>query len=214
MLQHGHLMNKLKKVKGVGPLSYNQLWHSMCLCGILPPDYIQASALAPAAGPAKLIKMFYPFLTKPPLLAKKMLDVKAEIQKLGIKTINEFFLENMMCELWRLMNATKLLNKASSIEEKRECFFSEDFKLAMQMAKPTWYPDIYYSNPFTGDYQHLFRVLNKELVMRPSFSRNDVSGSVNIRCDVDYDKASETVTVKWSQDTFKMYQRKPHELFI
>jgi hypothetical protein len=29
---HEYLYGKLKKIKGVGPLSYNQFWHSLCLC--------------------------------------------------------------------------------------------------------------------------------------------------------------------------------------
>ena len=214
LFQHNFLMNKLKKVKGVGPLSYNQLWHSMCLCGILPPDYIQACAIAPASGPAKLVKMFYPYLTKPAMLTKKLLEVKTELHKLGIKTVTEFFLENMMCEIWRLLSSTKLLNTATSIEDKREILFNEDFKLALQMAKPTRYPDIYYSNPFTEEYQHLFRVLNNDLVMRPSFYSNDVSGSVNIPCKLEYNKTSGKVVVTWSQDKFKTMQRDTKDLFI
>ena len=33
--QHEHLYSKLKMIKGVGPLSFNQFWHALCLTGII-----------------------------------------------------------------------------------------------------------------------------------------------------------------------------------
>jgi hypothetical protein len=85
--QHSHLYNKLKEVKGIGPLSFNQLWYLMCLCGILHLTHIQCTAIAPRSDPAKLIKTFYPYISKPESLSKKISDVRAELSKIGIKKI-------------------------------------------------------------------------------------------------------------------------------
>jgi hypothetical protein len=57
--QHADLYVRLKSVKGIGPLSFNQLWHSLCLSGVLPHEYIVYSTISPSAGPAKLIQVFH-----------------------------------------------------------------------------------------------------------------------------------------------------------
>jgi hypothetical protein len=174
--QNSYLYSKLKNVKGVGPLSFNQLWHSMCLCGLLPSKYINATTIAPASGPAKLIKTFYPYITKQDALVKKMGEVKAEIRKLGITKISNFFIENMMCEAWRLGNATKLMKGKKTNDERKEVFLSNHFQEHIENAKITRNPDIYYQNPFTNKYQHLFRIVGNDLIMRPSCVVNSVKG--------------------------------------
>jgi hypothetical protein len=110
----------------------------MCLCGILPHGSIQAAAVAPASGPRKLIKTFYPYLTSAAQLTKKMRDVTANINRLGLKTISEFFVENTFCELWRLASSTKLLStRNKNNEDKGDIFFSKTFEVYFKTAKPT-----------------------------------------------------------------------------
>jgi hypothetical protein len=70
--QHDYLYKRLKKIKGIGPMSFNQLWHSMCLCGILPPGHIQVTTIGASSGPAKLIQTFYPYLKSAGALQKKL----------------------------------------------------------------------------------------------------------------------------------------------
>lgn len=212
--QHNYLYNKLKTIKGIGPLSFNQFWHSMCLCGILPHGSIQSAAVAPASGPGKLIKTFYPYLNSSAKLTKKMSEVTSEINKLGLKTINDFFVENTFCEIWRLASTIKSYKTSKNADDKREVFFSEEFEVALKNAKPTRYPDIYYKNPFTDEYQHLFRVVNKELIMRPSFAANINSGSVNVHCNITHDETSGKAVVTWVDDQFPLRGREPADLFL
>ena len=40
---HSNLFASLSSIKGVGPLSFNQFWHSLCLCGVLPVHYIHTT---------------------------------------------------------------------------------------------------------------------------------------------------------------------------
>jgi hypothetical protein len=77
--QHSELYQTLASIKGIGPLSFNQFWHSLCLCGLLPMDCVQATAVAPGSGPAKLIQTYYPNSKSAEALLSKMHDVKSRI---------------------------------------------------------------------------------------------------------------------------------------
>jgi hypothetical protein len=212
--QHSYLYNKLKKVKGIGPLSFNQLWHSMCLCGILPPTHIQCTAVAPGSGPAKLIKTFYPYISKPELFSKKISDVRAELSKVGLKKISEFFIENLFCEVWRIANVNKLLvKKQGAKEDNCAMFLSDDFQDYIRNAKPTRNPDIYYMNPFTNDYQHLFRV-DTELIMRPSFAGNSNASSINLKTIIHHDINSGDTVVTLQGDYLTTIGMEPSQLFV
>ena len=96
---HSELFEILAEVKGVGPLSFNQLWHSLCLSGVLPINYINTTPVAMDSGPAKLIRIFHPKCKSADTLVKKLQEVQGNIKKLGIGTITGFFLENLMCEV-------------------------------------------------------------------------------------------------------------------
>lgn len=201
-------------MKGIGPLSFNQLWHSMCLCGVLPPGLIQCTGVAPGSGPAKLIATFYPYLKKAEVLSKKLKEVKKELSNLGFKKITEFFLENLMCEGWRIAGIHRLFRKDMSNEDKCGALLSEEFQQCLRVGKPTRHPDIYYRNPFTDEYQQLFRVIDKELVMRPSFVANSATGSVNMTCNMECDIISGTISVTWSGDLLKSIRRDVSKMFI
>lgn len=79
--QQEYLYKKLKKIKGIGPMSFNQLWRSMCLCGILPPSHIQTT-IGASSGPAKLIQTFYPYLKSADALQKKLCAVRLNLKNL------------------------------------------------------------------------------------------------------------------------------------
>jgi hypothetical protein len=198
---HSMLFKILSSVKGIGPLSFNQFWHSLCLSGILPVSYIQTIAVAPGSGPAKLIQTFYPSCKTAEALYVKLTEVKGKISKLGIHKVTEFFLENQMCELWRLGMRNKVVTKLMTDDNKRAGFRSDDFHRAMVISTPTKNPDIYFQNPFTKQYQHLFRVCDKEsLVMRPSFLANSDSRSSTLTCDITYSDEKGILLVKWNGD--------------
>ena len=127
-----------------------------------------------------------------------MSGITTELSNLGLKRITDFFVENMMCEAWRLANAKRLFKKGMTLEEKSDIFLSEDFQQHIVEAKPSCHPDIYYRNPFTEQYQHLFRVVDKELLMRPSFMANKVTGSVNMKCHMECDIGNWKINVSWS----------------
>jgi hypothetical protein len=128
--------------------------------------------------------------------------------------VSEFFVENAMCEIWRLANCKKLLSKDMSIQKKCETFLSSKLDGCIDESEATRYPDLYFCNPFTGSYQHLFRVLNKELVMRPSFLDNNLTSSVQIQSQVTYDSTSGSIRMKWAGDYLSSNKVTPADLFI
>jgi len=211
--QHTYLFNKLKEIKGIGPLSFNQLWHSLCLCGILPVGYIQSCIVAPASGPAKLLMTFFPSIKKQDLQMKKVADVKNALSKLGFKKVTEFFIENMMCECWRIVAMKGFFMKNMTLGDKCEVLLSSNVQQSIKDSKPTRYPDLYFRNPYTGDYQHLFRVVDKELLMRPSFMPNVATGSVNLHCDIQCNRTTGDIKVVWKGDLLKKMDRDTAELF-
>lgn len=80
-----------------------------------------------------------------------------------------------------------------SREERVEVLLTEEFQHLLECSLPTRYPNIYYQNPFTEEQQHLLRVVEKELVMRPSFVPNRLTGSVNIQCFMSCDIVEGTI---------------------
>ena len=212
-VQHSYLFNKMKMFKGIGPLSFNQLWHSMCLCGILPVGYIQSSIIAPASGPSKLMLTFFPYIKKHDVQTKKLTATKSTLSKLGFKKVTEFFLENMMCESWRIAGMQRLFMKNMTFEEKCDVLLSDEFQQIIKDAKPTGHPDIYYRNPYTEDYQHLFRVVDKELIMRPSFMPNSTTASVNLHCSIQCETTTGKLSVSWKGDLSKTFHGKFTDLF-
>jgi len=211
--QHDYLYNKLKKIKGVGPMSFNQFWHSMCLCGIVPHGHIQCSTVGPTSGPAKLIQTFYPYVKSADAQRTKLCTVRKELNTLGFHKITEFFIENMMCELWRIVSRVRVFKKGMTTEDKVDALLSEMFQCHIATAAPTKHPDIYFCNPFTGEQQHLFRVIDKELLMRPSFMDNKVTGSVNMQCSIQCNHTDGKIKVKWSGDILRSLDKEMYELF-
>jgi hypothetical protein len=213
-LQHAYLYNSLKKFKGIGPLSFNQFWHSLCLSGVVPPGYLQCSSVAPSSGPAKVISTFYPYIKKSDVLSAKLDEVTKQISSLGVEKISQNFLENMLCECHRIVVANRLFHKTMTPEERCELLLNDKFQEHIRNAKTTRNPDIYYRNPYTNEWQHLFRVIGKELLMRPSNLANRVTGSVNLRCVMEYDNESGKLNVTWSGTALKSVCNDIRDLFI
>lgn len=212
-LQHSRLFKILSQVKGVGPLSFNQLWHSLSLCGVLPTNYIHSTAVAVGSGPAALIQTFDNKCKSTDSLSSKMRVVKAKLHKLGISSATDFFLENMMCELTRLGNKSKIASKKMTEKDRKAAFLSNAFSNALKESRPTKNPDLYYMNPFTGEYQHVFRVLKKDLLMRLSFLDNDNSSSVIVHCSITYDDTTGKLLVSWSGDYVRRSKDAPSTWF-
>jgi len=197
--QHATLFNILSDVKGVGTLTFNQLWHALCLSGVLPLRFLEATAIAPASGPAKLIQTYYPKEKTPIAMLGRLHEVRGIIQKLGLKKLTDVMLENAMCELWRLGNSSQLCTSKMTTKERKKGFASDQFHAALLTDTPTKHPDIYYINPFTKDFQHLFRVIDsKDLTMRLSFLDNPSSSSINVHCVITCDNNTDKVDVKWT----------------
>jgi len=89
---HSKLFASLSSIKGVGPLSFNQFWHSLCLCGVLPIHYIHTTGIAVGSGSAKLIQTYYPECKCADSMTHIMHKVKSAIINMGINTLTDFFL--------------------------------------------------------------------------------------------------------------------------
>ena len=213
--QHQYLQGKLKKNKGIGPMSYNQFWHSLCLCGVLPHGYLDCSAIAPASGPAKLIQIFHPSTKSPIKLLEKLNGVRNDMSKLGLSKINNFFLENMFCEIYRITgsNGRKLFTKEMSCADKKDIITSPRFQSYISNSATTRHPDIYFKSPFTNQWQHLFRVADGTIYMCPSFLENNVGQSVQLQCTVLYDENG-SCQVDITGDYIRRSGISPCDLFV
>lgn len=211
---HRRLFEKLKNTKGIGPLSYNQLWHCLCLSGMLPFSYMQSSAICPNSGPGKLIQTYYPKCKSEKALLAKLNEVRGNIRNLGMERITNFLLENGMCELYRLGVRTKLATQSMDVEQRKQGYASHDFHNFMIHSSPTKNPDIYVCNPFTDEWEHLFRVGEKCLEMRPSFLDNSDTSSSLLRCDITYDRSNENIVVTIKGPYLKKENIEPSSLFI
>jgi len=205
----------LKKFKGVGPLSYNQLWHALCLCGVLPIGYIDVSAICVSSAPAKLIQIFHPSMKSQQKLTEKMDEVRVQLTKLGFTKITNCFLENMFCEIYRISNANSraLFTDNMKLSEKREVLVGDMFQRLVSESKPTRHPDLYFKNPITNKWQHLFRVSYNTLYMRPSFLHNSVGQSVQLSCDFTYGQ-NEVCSINISGDYIRRNEMLPKNFFV
>jgi hypothetical protein len=211
--QHAMLYERMKKVKGVGPLSFNQLWHSLCLCGILPHNYIEYSVISPNAGPSKLIQVFHAEATTMSTLGRVMSDIKGELNKLGLEKVTGFFLENMLCELWRIITTKRLQTETTTSERLKECLLSDTFQSYVKDSFVTRFPDVHFTSPYTEDCQHLFRVMDKKLFMRPSFLENSSDASVLLQCNVSYDN-NQLCDIQWSGGCMKRTRLSADDFFM
>jgi hypothetical protein len=139
--------------------------------------------------------------------------VRSELTKLGFGKVTDFFLENMLCELWRITTARKLRTKTMTADELSDIILGDTFQSYVKDSSVTRFPDIYFCNPFTNDCQHLFRVSSKVMYMRPLFMENVTERSVQLQCDVQYDEESCCV-IQWKGDCLKRTVASPADLFI
>ena len=92
---HNELYNMLcnLKLKGIGPMTFNQFWHSLCLYGLLPVSFINFSMISVTAGPANLIQQtFYPNQKTQKEMNKRMHSLKSKFIDLGFKKVSDFSL--------------------------------------------------------------------------------------------------------------------------
>jgi hypothetical protein len=90
------------------------------------------------------------------------------------------------------------------------------FQEEILMGSVTKHPDVYYVNPFTGKYQHLFCVSGTELTMRPSTMKQNNSASITlVVCKIEHDLLhSGNTEVYWSGDLLQREEILPSFLFI
>jgi hypothetical protein len=183
---------------------------------LLPHHYIQSSAVGPGTGPAKLIQIYYPQYKSADLLQKALQSITKKISSLGMSKVSDFFIENMLCELWRLGSKVKILNSCISNVERQDAFLSDLFQEEILKSSVSKHPDIYYVNPFTCKYQNLFRFIGKDLHMRPSDIDQNNSASINVICKIDYDMehSNGKIEVKWSGDLVNKLKHLPSSWFI
>ena len=181
----------------------------------MPHNYIQSSVVGVGTGPAKIIQIYYPGSKSSDTLTKILMSVKSTISSLGIDKVTDFFLENTFCELWRLAIQTKTINSVMSGEGKKVALSSDVFQEEILMGSVTKNPDVYYVNPFTGKYQHLFRVSGTELIMRPSTMKQNNSTSITLVCKIEHDLLHSGKTeVYWSGDLLQREKILPSSLFV
>lgn len=220
MDMHKAMYKKLRelKIKGIGPMTFNQLWHALCLSGVLPTNYLHFSMVSTSAGPANIIQCFYPMEKTESILEKRLHSLKTSLLRLGFKQITEFFLENMLCEIWRLAckHNRQLIKGKTDNDAKEKYLLSDEFYQSFITSGPTQHPDIYYHDPVRPThYQHLFRVKDTELMMRPSASAINGRYSSFVVCNISYEKDDGAVIkIAWKGDLIRLEKQSPNSWFI
>jgi len=108
----------------------------------------------------------------------------------------------------------RLFKKGMTFEEKCDALLSDTFQSYILSAKPTLHADIYYRSPFNDKHQHLFRVVDMDLIMRPSCIPNKNTGSVNLQCIISCRIDKGDISIKWSGEALTSIGRDASELFI
>ena len=85
-----------------------------------------------------------------------------------------------------------------SANQKMNVFSSKEFLNKLISSTVSRHPDIYYVQPFTKEYQHMFHVVENEPIMRPSFLKQDNSASVVVHCQITQNFDSNKTEVLWS----------------
>jgi hypothetical protein len=99
------------------------------------------------------------------------------------------------------------------LSEKREVLVGNLFQRLISASKPTQHPDLYFKNPFTDKWQHLFRVSDNKLYMQPSFFHNSVGQSVQLSCDVTYGH-DEVCSINITGDYVHRNRMLPKDFFV
>lgn len=147
-------------------------------------------------------------------MQSKLHLIKAKIINLGITSVTDFFLENMMCELTRLGNESKVASKKMTVRDRKAGYQSSEFFQALRQLRSTKNPDLYFRNPLNDQYQHLFRVVKKDLQVRLSFLDNDISSSVLMHCTISHKNCNDDLVVSWSGDYIRRSNIDPSSWFI
>jgi hypothetical protein len=122
-----------------------------------------------------------------------------------------------MCEIYRLGMRTKIVTQKMNEEERKQGYASERFHDALVSSPPTRNPDLYFFNPFTNQWQHLFRVYDKGdkgLQMRPSFLDNPDTSSSNLNVEITYGTVDECLSVNIEGAYLRKEKINPSSLFI
>jgi hypothetical protein len=119
-----------------------------------------------------------------------------------------------MCECHRIVIAHRLFERSMTQGEKCEVLLSDKFQLKIKHASPCRNPDIYYRNPYTEEWQHLFRVVGIDLLMRPSNIANHCTGSVNLQCIIECSTTSGEINISWSGNMLKSLGSDIFNLFV
>jgi hypothetical protein len=101
-----------------------------------------------------------------------------------------------------------------SDKDRKRGYASDSFHAALKSTIPTKNPDIYYENPFTKEWQHLFRICDNALQMRPSFLDNSDTSSVTLQCHITYIGEEDIMTVSVNGTYLKREKLCPRSLFI
>lgn len=197
-------------------MTFNQFWHSLCLSGILPVHYMNYSMVSATAGPAKLIQTFYPSKKNEDNLNKALHSLTTSFSKFGFNGMTEFFIENMLCEIWRAgCRTNRSLKRGMTDSVRAKYLLSDEFFNCFQALGPTKNPDLYYRDPFTHNYQHLFRMNGKVLQMRPSTAKQDGRNSKFVKCFIECGPTKDSkISVKWSGDLLRLGKQEPAAWFI
>jgi hypothetical protein len=79
-------------------------------------------------------------------------------------------------------------------------------------------PDIYFQDPVTGHYQHLFHVVDSELLMCPSSVMQNGKSSASVLCDIRYDTMMEALSCKlhvsWKGDLVQLTNMAANKVLV
>jgi hypothetical protein len=213
---HDMFTTELGKFKGVGPMRLNQLFSALCLTGLFPLRAMtDCIGISTSTNPGKLLSAFKKSSDRD--LETTLEILLGSLKSRGFTRLTHFFLENMLCEMYRHLDAgTKSLlkdpkNKPANISSTILQKGMEMPEYLERLVNATRSPrsDVYFKDTQKDEWQHLFSIIDRknimQLEMRPSTAINTVKKTCNVKVHVTYDENNELVVECAPKQDFSLY---------
>ena len=213
---HDMFTTELSKFKHVGPMRLNQLFSALCLTGLFPLRAMtDCISISTTTNPGKLLSAYRKSSDKD--LETTLENLLENLKSRGFTKLTHFFLENMLCEMYRHLDAgTKRLlkdpkNKPANISHNilQKAMEIPKFLQTIINATRSQRSDVYFKDTQINEWQHLFSIIDRknimQLEMRPSTAINTVKKTCNVKVHVTYDENNELVVHCAPKQNFSLH---------
>jgi len=164
---HQMFHKELSKFNSIGPMRCNQLFSSLCLTGLFPIQAMtECISLSTLTNPGKILKAYK---RSDEASIEITLETLMKCLKLhGFNRLTKFFLENMLCELYRHLDKEMRRKLKESMKTEaiyntllRDCLADPEYLDRVCNATNSAKPDVYFKDTSKDEWQHLFAIVER-----------------------------------------------------